>query len=1379
MRRNIIPVLQVIAVTGSLLMGAASSAQDDPVAATHREAMTHYAAGRVSQAIATLEKSLPSPRNEARLQGRLPSVTLLVDVCTRATDWDCLAKWALPALTLTLKMPADNELQRVEWQRQAGYYYAVLAAIQETPEAARQGLADGLEAVPDDPLVADKYVDRKLLAAYLHLTLDDRVNARLALERALATLLSALNAAEYRWFLATRLVGALSMLASLGDIDRAFGLYLVSGDFLAQSFAPTTVDYVGFRLMEAQLLQMVHNLPGALNAVQQARTAMDTIEVSPATQYRLNFRIDLELAYIALLAGDPAAADAALHRLEKAIDVKRLARRGQPLGSGEISVLTIRALHRLAAGQPRDDELAELLARGLDPALQPAAARQFDIYRRFGALAALQSPDSSSFAAAREVARDYVSFLVERARFSFEVFPRPTSVDRLLASSLVQVIAHAPVLDNGDAELLLQLTDIATRSARSFDSEALALLGLAATQEQRQLLHQGLRLASRRNKHEQEELRRLMHAASTPEPPKGYLQTEYGRRIVFADFFTRIEQTRAHFAVANPTVNTDSVIPRLADLQGALRPNEAVLKVVPLSSTALLSICVTSSGAESIRSDADIGTADGDARLLTLSLTASHGPDDRLDAQYPAISANRLYRTLFEPTDSCTRDKRLVFWLMSQAVMPVPVAALLKSMPTAVGEGYDLAGADWLVKSTAIAMLETPQTLVALRSNRQFASVPTRRLLGVGDPLLAGLTSDGQRRGDSVRRSSVRNANGDIASLAPLPDSRDELRAAIAAVGAPSTLLVGEDATEAQFRREPLSQYRYLSFATHGLIREEIPGLREAALVLTPSTTKDTFDDGLLTASELADLPFGADFVALSACNTANFDLAAFSVDVPGLATAFAIAGVPATLATLWPVDSMTSGRVVAEVFAQLGRSPELHPALALAQAQRHYLAQLPGQSYAHPRFWAPFIVLGDSNYAQLADSAISKAQVAVEGLRIQTSAGGEILAASTDGRGGVIASAIAEWNGERYAGSVMRFSPDGELLWKKDRYDIGAGKVASPSGDGALVAGYRIPVVPTQDLSVELGLMDGNGKWTAHRAEERPGVTLYPSGAVVLPDGTQVIALSMTSTTVEDSNPSPSAQRALLINRYSQRLEPLGGVELPLVNGVVATHTSLFTAGPEVYLAVVDPVYSRQFAEYQDVLQNRRGCSARPQTWLYVLDAQTLATKRTVWIADSSISGFFAGADGAVFAVGAETECDGSTRLVLWKIAGESLEVAFRDESLLSTLGGHGIRLADGRVLLVGVSERVTDIDRHEQRVLNPEKYAQFTPSVSFSTKRTRDLLVLVFSPRGVLLERSVVPFGGDVYVNGLLRTGWGLSAYGAVAGQGSLIDLKMRTSD
>lgn len=36
-----------------------------------------------------------------------------------------------------------------------------------------------------------------------------------------------------------------------------------------------------------------------------------------------------------------------------------------------------------------------------------------------------------------------------------------------------------------------------------------------------------------------------------------------------------------------------------------------------------------------------------------------------------------------------------------------------------------------------------------------------------------------------------------------------------------------------------------------------------------------------------------ASFVALSACNTANFDLDAMAQDLPALASAFAVSGVP------------------------------------------------------------------------------------------------------------------------------------------------------------------------------------------------------------------------------------------------------------------------------------------------------------------------------------------------------------------------------------------------------------------------------------------------------------------------------------------------------
>ena len=60
-----------------------------------------------------------------------------------------------------------------------------------------------------------------------------------------------------------------------------------------------------------------------------------------------------------------------------------------------------------------------------------------------------------------------------------------------------------------------------------------------------------------------------------------------------------------------------------------------------------------------------------------------------------------------------------------------------------------------------------------------------------------------------------------------------------------------------------------LLFPPHGLIAGELIGLAEPALVLTPPIEASELDDGLLTASEVAQLKLNADWVILSACNTA------------------------------------------------------------------------------------------------------------------------------------------------------------------------------------------------------------------------------------------------------------------------------------------------------------------------------------------------------------------------------------------------------------------------------------------------------------------------------------------------------------------------------
>src|SRR6202030_4187530 len=154
---------------------------------------------------------------------------------------------------------------------------------------------------------------------------------------------------------------------------------------------------------------------------------------------------------------------------------------------------------------------------------------------------------------------------------------------------------------------------------------------------------------------------------------------------------------------------------------------------------------------------------------------------------------------------------------------------------------------------------------------------------------------------------------------------------------------------------------RVVHFATHGLIAGELKGLAEPALVLTPPAD-DTparapaLDDGLLKASAVAELKLNADWVVLSACNTAAGDGNAEALS--GLARAFFYAGARALLVSHWPVNSGAAVRLTTRAFAELNQHPDIGRAEALRQAMLATIAE--GGPQAHPSYWAPFVVVGE-----------------------------------------------------------------------------------------------------------------------------------------------------------------------------------------------------------------------------------------------------------------------------------------------------------------------------------------------------------------------------------------------------------------------------------
>ena len=136
---------------------------------------------------------------------------------------------------------------------------------------------------------------------------------------------------------------------------------------------------------------------------------------------------------------------------------------------------------------------------------------------------------------------------------------------------------------------------------------------------------------------------------------------------------------------------------------------------------------------------------------------------------------------------------------------------------------------------------------------------------------VAGLTErGGLRRRAAPQTMGVDSA--DLALLPRLPDTADELHSIAQALKSdPAKVLhLRKDANEQIIKQMDLTRFRVVAFATHGLVPGELNGLTQPALALTAPEVAGVNGDGLLTMEEVLALKLNADWVVLSACNTAT-----------------------------------------------------------------------------------------------------------------------------------------------------------------------------------------------------------------------------------------------------------------------------------------------------------------------------------------------------------------------------------------------------------------------------------------------------------------------------------------------------------------------------
>jgi CHAT domain-containing protein len=107
--------------------------------------------------------------------------------------------------------------------------------------------------------------------------------------------------------------------------------------------------------------------------------------------------------------------------------------------------------------------------------------------------------------------------------------------------------------------------------------------------------------------------------------------------------------------------------------------------------------------------------------------------------------------------------------------------------------------------------------------------------------------------------------------LPQLPDTSLEIQEVGGVLSADKgrDIFLFERASESLVKQTDLSPYRVVMFATHGLMNGEMPGLYQPALALTNPTVTGEKEDGMLTMEEILGLKLKADWVVLSACNSA------------------------------------------------------------------------------------------------------------------------------------------------------------------------------------------------------------------------------------------------------------------------------------------------------------------------------------------------------------------------------------------------------------------------------------------------------------------------------------------------------------------------------
>lgn len=402
-----------------------------------------------------------------------------------------------------------------------------------------------------------------------------------------------------------------------------------------------------------------------------------------------------------------------------------------------------------------------------------------------------------------------------------------------------------------------------------------------------------------------------------------------------------------------------------------------------------------------LRRGLEVADVSRDGDLVEDNPGANEPSREQTAVPFDRVLAHRLYADLFGQVEGTLEGKRTMIVVVNGALSAIPLGVLVTAPPQGDDRTPDaLRTTQWLGDRHTLVTLPSLSALLSLRcferggqpADRPAGCPPLSRagaeslavaeveplpFFGVGDPILNGDPRASSRAGAAPptvgSAFAGRLADVDkLRNLSSLPGTGRELAAIasqFAAKGERSVVLTAGDAREPRIltrvsggggvrTNADLARARYVSFSTHGLLTGQGGENAEPGLVLTPPETASEDDDGLLAASEAAQLNLRAEFVVLSACNTAAADGSVGAEGLAGLGPAFFYAGARSLLVSHWEVSDDATAELMSGTFASLdsgqGRAAALQQSM---QAIRNHPSH---PEWAHPSYWAAFSFIGE-----------------------------------------------------------------------------------------------------------------------------------------------------------------------------------------------------------------------------------------------------------------------------------------------------------------------------------------------------------------------------------------------------------------------------------